>query len=115
MKAISKRIQELNLFIYQKIDVAESDHLEDGDQFTLLINDKAQLVLRVSDTTENAVSHSVFLEVDEFDIYGETFLNDSLWSEYGTTEEILAAITNKDWDLKSALGSYHYLFKNELK
>lgn len=115
MKTITKRIQELNLFTYQKIDVAESDHLDDGDQFTLLINDQAQLVLRVSDTTENAVSHAVYLEVDEFDIYGETFLNDTLWSEHGTTEEILAVLTNKDWDLKSALGCYHYLFKNEFK
>lgn len=111
MRDITSKIIALNLFFeVVEIDVDHTDHWDDPDHITLLRNSNAQIVLRVSEQGPDVQLYSVSLEIDEFDSYGEIYLNDDLWILFGNEDEILAELKNKDWSLKN-LGSYNHYFK----
>ena len=113
MRGITRKILELELFKApeENIDVSESNHWDDGDQITILESESALLALRISNLGEDSDTYSVSLEVDQLDVYGDVFLNDSIWSLYGNEDEIFKENQTQNWDLNN-LGSYSYLFKS---
>lgn len=112
MKEITRKIIELNLFHVPDgaIEASTSNHWEDDDHITISEKKLARLVLRISSDGENSTNYYVCLEVDEYDAYGEVFLNDSIWTLLGNQEQIIKDIQDKNWDLEN-LGTYAYLFK----
>ncbi|MDC4411847.1 hypothetical protein NQ656_17545 [Acinetobacter baumannii] len=110
MRDTTNKILALDLFKVVEIDVDHTDHWDDPDHITLLKNANAQIVLRITEQGPDVKLYSVCLEIDEFDSYGEIYLNDVLWSLFGNEDKIIAEIKLKDWSLKS-LGAYNHHFK----
>lgn len=113
MREITKKILALGLFKVESTEAADTKHWEDADHLTLLENDEARLVLRIENQCELRESYSIGLEVDQFDIHGNTFLNDSIWSLYGGEAEMISGICDADWSLQN-LGPYQYLFNKNI-
>lgn len=110
MRDITNKILSLNLFEAVEIDVDHTGQWDDPDHIVLLRNANAQIVLRISEQGPDVELYSLSLEVDEFDSYGEIYLNDDLWMIFGNEDAILFELKNKDWSLKD-LGSYNHYFK----
>ncbi|MDX7882069.1 hypothetical protein [Acinetobacter nosocomialis] len=98
MRDITRKILALNLFDVLNIEVGDTNHWDDPDHITLLKNANAQVVLRISNQGQDSNLYTVSLEIDEYDSYGDIYLNDEFWFLFGNEESIISDIKLKQWN-----------------